>query len=358
MRGAGDSLWGLVHDLLALGQDQLDVAWVAHVWVDLGISLVSQDRVEQGEEKTHTTVSTVCAATLLWCLVDLNVLDNQVGGIQTLGVGVGLGVLKKRGQELSRLDGPASLAHTKCLACCIVSVCLSAFRAYVCLHLCIPALTATSPVDGLRTLGSTASAPSISPHGHRLGLVLDVVEIGEGALQLPSVDGLRGLAGVLERHTQVGTASAGALGGLDLGGGVTDHVVVGVGGWVGGRGGWSLGVQQQSRDGSSRNLKVFVPRLSELCPLDSSWTSSSGLFRRELPFKISCKPSFTTQQPHHSTAQFDNMAFTPGGRGGRGGGDRGRGGGRGGFGGDRGGRGGSRGIPLAFLSFGQTRKMC
>lgn len=131
MRGTGDSLWGLVHDLLALGQDQLDVAWVAHVWVDLGISLVSQDRVEQGEEKTHTTVSTVCAATLLWCLVDLNVLDNQVGGIQTLGVGVGLSVLKKRGQELSRLDGPASLAHTKCLACCIVSVCLSAFRAYV-----------------------------------------------------------------------------------------------------------------------------------------------------------------------------------------------------------------------------------
>ena len=73
-----------------------------------------------------------------------------------------------------------------------------------------------------RTLGSTASAPGISPHGDGLSVRLDVLEVLEGAGDLPAVDGLGGLAGVLERNTEVGTASAGGLGRLDFGGGVTD----------------------------------------------------------------------------------------------------------------------------------------
>ena len=74
----------------------------------------------------------------------------------------------------------------------------------------------------VRTLGSTASAPGISPHWHSLGLVLDILEVGEGALELPAVDGLRGLAGVLERDTEVGAASAGALCGLEVRRSVSD----------------------------------------------------------------------------------------------------------------------------------------
>lgn len=61
-------------------------------------------------------MGTVCSATLLRCLVDLNVLDDQVAGVQTLGVGVGLCVLEERREELSRLYGPASLADTELLA--------------------------------------------------------------------------------------------------------------------------------------------------------------------------------------------------------------------------------------------------
>lgn len=75
------------------------------------------------------------------------------------------------------------------------------------------------------TLGVAASAASESAEGNNLGLVLDVVEEGKSALQLHAVDGLGGLAGVLERNTEVGTASAGGLGRLDVGGGVTDLVV-------------------------------------------------------------------------------------------------------------------------------------
>jgi len=62
-------------------------------------------------------VSTVSAPSLLGGLVDLDVLDDQVGGVETLGVGVGLGVLKETDEDLSGLDGPAGLGDTESLAC-------------------------------------------------------------------------------------------------------------------------------------------------------------------------------------------------------------------------------------------------
>ena len=74
----------------------------------------------------------------------------------------------------------------------------------------------------LRTLRSTARAPSIPPHGHRLLVVLDIVEVSEGALQLPAVDGLGSLAGVLEGAAEVGAAGARGFGGFEVGGCVAD----------------------------------------------------------------------------------------------------------------------------------------
>jgi hypothetical protein len=47
-------------------------------------------------------------------------------------------------------------------------------------------------------------------------VLLDVLKEGNSTLQLPAVDGLGGLAGVLEGNTEVGTAGAGRLGGFDL----------------------------------------------------------------------------------------------------------------------------------------------
>ena len=74
----------------------------------------------------------------------------------------------------------------------------------------------------LRTLCSTARAPSIPPHGHRLLVMLDIVEVGECALQLPSVDGLGGFARVFEGAAEVGAASARGFGGFEMGGCVAD----------------------------------------------------------------------------------------------------------------------------------------
>ena len=57
------ALLALLHDLRALGQDHLDVARVAHVRVD-------------------AAVGSVGSSSLLRRLVDLDVLDDQVAGVE------------------------------------------------------------------------------------------------------------------------------------------------------------------------------------------------------------------------------------------------------------------------------------
>lgn len=61
-------------------------------------------------------MGTVGAPALLGGLVDLDVLDDQVAGVKTLGVGVGLGVPEEREEVLGRLDGPPSTGDTPLLA--------------------------------------------------------------------------------------------------------------------------------------------------------------------------------------------------------------------------------------------------
>lgn len=132
-------------------------------------------------------MGTVCSATLLWGLVDLDVLDNEVSGVETLGVGVGLSVLEETEEELGGLDWPSGAGDTKLLS-----------------------------------LSGTTGSTSISSHWDSLLVLLDVLKELNSSLELPSVDGLCGLAGVLERNTKVGTARAGGLGRGDLSCCVTD----------------------------------------------------------------------------------------------------------------------------------------
>lgn len=77
----------------------------------------------------------------------------------------------------------------------------------------------------VRTLRSAADGAGISAEGDGLLLLLDVLKESDSTLQLPAVDGLGGLAGVLERNSEVGTAGAGRLGGSDLGGSVPNLFV-------------------------------------------------------------------------------------------------------------------------------------
>ena len=77
----------------------------------------------------------------------------------------------------------------------------------------------------VRTLRSTASAPSISPHWHGFLVFLHIVEVGEGALQFPAVDGLGGFAGVFEGAAEVGAPGPRGFAWLEVGGCVADLVV-------------------------------------------------------------------------------------------------------------------------------------
>ena len=71
-----------------------------------------------------------------------------------------------------------------------------------------------------RTLSGAADRAAVTPHGDSLLLLNDVLEESLGALELPAVDRLSGLAGVLERDTEVRPAGAGRLGGRNLSRGV------------------------------------------------------------------------------------------------------------------------------------------
>jgi len=44
----------------------------------------------------------------------LDVLDDQVSGIEALCVGVGFGVLEEREEEFGGFNGPAGFGNTKC----------------------------------------------------------------------------------------------------------------------------------------------------------------------------------------------------------------------------------------------------
>ena len=79
--------------------------------------LVDGEWKSRGRVGTYATVGTVCAAALLGCLVDLDVLDDQVASVKTLGVGVGLGVLEETEEEFGRLDWMTGFRDAKVLAC-------------------------------------------------------------------------------------------------------------------------------------------------------------------------------------------------------------------------------------------------
>jgi hypothetical protein len=75
----------LLHHLIALRQDHLNVARVAHIRVD-------------------SAVGSVCSPTLLGSLVDLDALNGEVAGVQALEFRVGFGIFEEGEKEFGRLD--------------------------------------------------------------------------------------------------------------------------------------------------------------------------------------------------------------------------------------------------------------
>jgi hypothetical protein len=87
-----------LNHLLTFRQDHLNVAWVAHVRVD-------------------SAMSSVCATSLFWCLVDLDVLNDQVSSVKALDIGVGLCILKETEKEFGGFDWMTGSRDTELFTC-------------------------------------------------------------------------------------------------------------------------------------------------------------------------------------------------------------------------------------------------
>lgn len=164
-------LLGLGNLLGGLGENELNVGRRRLVGVD-------------------STVGSVGSSSLLGGLVDLDVRDDKSLLVKTLGLGVGLGVLEQVLDKLDGLDGPSGLGDTKLL-----------------------------------TLAGSANGAGVLSEGNGSLVVGDLVQVGQGLLQVPASDGSGNLVGVLERGSQVGASGRGGLGGVDGLNGVSGHDV-------------------------------------------------------------------------------------------------------------------------------------
>lgn len=61
-------------------------------------------------------MSSVCPTSLFWCLVDLDVLDNQVSSVKAFNIGIGFGVLEEPKEEFSRFDWMAGTGYAELFA--------------------------------------------------------------------------------------------------------------------------------------------------------------------------------------------------------------------------------------------------
>jgi hypothetical protein len=59
----------------------------------------------------------VSTSTALGGLVDLDVLNNEVAGVEAFGVCISLGILQEAEEMLGRLHRPAGFGNTPLLAC-------------------------------------------------------------------------------------------------------------------------------------------------------------------------------------------------------------------------------------------------
>lgn len=220
------------------------MAWAGHVGVDLDGLLVAYECTLSKKEETYTAVRPVGASATLGSLVDLDALDDQVAGVETLGVGVGFGVLEQVEDVLDGLDGPAGLGHTVNLGCRRLSAPSIRNRNERATAAIDPkgSQVKSEPVEldanssnrqrnenasksqyaGRLTLSRPANVTRISSERNGLLVVQDVLEVRIGALQLHAIDGLGGLARVLEADTQVRAPGAGALRGRNVLSGVAD----------------------------------------------------------------------------------------------------------------------------------------
>ena len=119
-------------------------------------------------EGSNSAVSTEGTTAGAGGLVNLDVLDDHLVGVESLGQSVGLSVLQKRKHGNDGLAGPATLSETPLLS-----------------------------------LGCAANLAAVAAEGNATGLSQDLAVVLLGLAELHATDGVRGLEGILEVATKI-----------------------------------------------------------------------------------------------------------------------------------------------------------
>lgn len=61
-------------------------------------------------------MSTICSAALLGSLIDLDMLDDEIAGVESFGIGIRFSIFQERKKVFGRFDWPSGTSDTKCLS--------------------------------------------------------------------------------------------------------------------------------------------------------------------------------------------------------------------------------------------------
>lgn len=62
-------------------------------------------------------MSAVCASPLFRGLVDLDVLNDEIAGVEALGISIRFCVLEETEEEIGGFNGPSTFSGAECLGC-------------------------------------------------------------------------------------------------------------------------------------------------------------------------------------------------------------------------------------------------
>ena len=79
-------------------------------------SIARKKHSRKEKHSTHPSMSSISPSPLLRRLIDLDMLDDQVPGIKTLGIGIGFCVLEEADQKFGGLFGPAGAGDAELFA--------------------------------------------------------------------------------------------------------------------------------------------------------------------------------------------------------------------------------------------------
>ena len=89
---------------------------IYHLYVSKSV-IHAMDKKVEDICMTYPTMRPISTSPLLRRLIYLDMFDDQIAGVETLGIGVGFCIFEESKKELGGLLGPASFRHAELFSC-------------------------------------------------------------------------------------------------------------------------------------------------------------------------------------------------------------------------------------------------